>query len=148
MKNWYNKNNKEGIFIMSKYSTTPKLHTGKTTYKSKFGRHYILRVSESVPAEKYYVNEEPKAIVVQTTSPLESVEVKKRQGLIVRISGRVGSPRINTGRKVVTGKSHNTRTGPAGKKAMISDGAVDSISENMEKRTRKAIAKIGRSIGF
>lgn len=68
--------------------------------------------------------------------------------MAVQKSGRIGSPRINTGRKVVTGKACNTRTGPAGKKAMISDEASESISENMEKRTRKAIAKIGRSIGF
>lgn len=50
--------------------------------------------------------------------------------------------------KVPRGKARNRRTGPLGKMARISDGAVDSIAEDMEKRTRRAIAIIGRSKGF
>lgn len=50
--------------------------------------------------------------------------------------------------KVPRGKVRNKRTGPLGKMARISDGAVDSIAEDMEKRTRQAIAVIGRSRGF
>lgn len=41
-----------------------------------------------------------------------------------------------------------TRTGPNGKRAMVSDDAVESIAKEMEKRTELAIQKIGRSIGF
>lgn len=40
------------------------------------------------------------------------------------------------------------RTGPNGKRAMVSDDAVESIAKEMEKRTELAIQKIGRSIGF
>lgn len=31
---------------------------------------------------------------------------------------------------------------------MVSEDAIDSIAEDMEKRTRRAIARIGRSRGF
>ena len=41
-----------------------------------------------------------------------------------------------------------TRTGPNGRRAMVSDDAVESIAKEMEKHTELAIQKIGRSIGF
>lgn len=46
------------------------------------------------------------------------------------------------------GKVRNRRTGPKGRMARVSDGAVDSIAADMEKRTRRAIEIIGRSRGF
>lgn len=45
-------------------------------------------------------------------------------------------------------KERGSRTGPKGKKAIVSDEAVESIARNMEERTKLAIQKIGRSIGF
>lgn len=61
------------------------------------------------------------------------------------------SPRVKVNRSRIMserGNSTVSRTAPNGKRAVVSDGAVDSISRNMEKRTKKAIRKIGRSIGF
>lgn len=120
----------EGMFNMPEMKMTFKLPGRKSIRSKMIKRRRTIKDGSINQDEKFGEH----AIVDQTLA------VQKR--------GRVGSPRINTGRKVVTGKARNTRTGPAGKKAMISDEAVDSISENMEKRTKKAIAEIGRSIGF
>lgn len=45
-------------------------------------------------------------------------------------------------------KKLGRRTGPKGKRAMVSDESVESIARDMEERTKLAIKKIGRSIGF
>lgn len=45
-------------------------------------------------------------------------------------------------------KMSHKRTGPNGKRAMVSDSAVVSIANDMEERTKKAISTIGRSTGF
>lgn len=45
-------------------------------------------------------------------------------------------------------KELRRRTGPKGKRAMVSDESVESIARDMEERTKLAIKKIGRSIGF
>lgn len=47
-----------------------------------------------------------------------------------------------------TERTVRARTGPNGKRAMVSDDAVESETKEMEKRTELAIQKIGRSIGF
>lgn len=49
-----------------------------------------------------------------------------------------GSPEKELGR----------RTGPKGKRAVVSDESVESIARDMEECTKLAIQKIGRSIGF
>ena len=46
------------------------------------------------------------------------------------------------------GNKKKRRTGPGGKIAMISDGAVEQIAANFERRTRRAIRIIGLSRGF
>ncbi|MGB6406713.1 MAG: hypothetical protein WBF39_04505 [Planococcus donghaensis] len=114
---------------MSKFPTESKLHSEKTRTKGVAPAYHIVK------SGGYATTENPS-------------DSESSQSLPPQKSGEVGSPRINTGKKVIVGKVRNTRTGPQGKKAMISDGAVESISERTEKRTRKAIAKIGKSIGF
>lgn len=46
------------------------------------------------------------------------------------------------------GKVQPTRTAPNGRRAMVSDRALESMAAKMEKSTNMAIRKIGRSIGF
>ena len=45
-------------------------------------------------------------------------------------------------------KVRRNRTGPNGKRAVVSDDAIESMAAKMEKRTNLAIRLIGRSIGF
>ncbi|WP_404337911.1 hypothetical protein [Planococcus rifietoensis] len=85
----------------------------------------------------------------------ESVVVRdvNSRGLVAtsrngRQLGTVKSHTASSAGQVVVGKRQNRRTGPKGKLAIVSDGAVESISKDMEKRTRSAIKKIGRSTGF
>ena len=76
------------------------------------------------------------------------IEGKAGQEIAVQKDGRVGKVQSNAAGKGLSGKVYKRRTGPKGKLAIVSDGAVDSISKDMEKRTRIAIRKIGRSTGF
>ena len=46
------------------------------------------------------------------------------------------------------GNKKKRRTGPGGKIAMVSDEAVERITADFEKRTRRAIRLIGHSRGF
>lgn len=41
-----------------------------------------------------------------------------------------------------------SRLAPKGRRSIVSDESVESISQDMEKRVRKAITAIGQSIGF
>lgn len=64
---------------------------------------------------------------------------------VVREHLRVGT----VSKKPVRVKPHKRRrTGPRGNLAIVSDGAVEDIAEDMEKRTSRAIRVIGRSRGF
>lgn len=75
----------------------------------------------------------------------------RRLDATVRTGRQLGSVKSHTASsagQVIVGKRQNRRTGPKGKLAIVSDGAVESISKDMEKRTRSAIKKIGRSTGF
>lgn len=133
---------------MSKYQTPSKRPTGRFNQISKPGRYFIVKVIEGQPTGKYLGTQSRAGTVVQSNSTEKHLDVKNSQGLAVQEAGEVARARTNSTGKVLGARVPNKRTGPKGKKAMISDGAVDSIAENMEKRTRSAIAKIGRSIGF
>lgn len=129
MRNCYNEANKEGIFNMSDFTIESKLRSEKSRRKLIHRNYYIVKANELATTE-------------------EAIESKSEQSVPPQKRDEIGIPRINTGKKVMAGKARNIRTGPQGKQAMISNSAVDSISEKTEERTRKAIAKIGKSIGF
>lgn len=68
--------------------------------------------------------------------------------VVVREHLRAGTA-AESAHKPVRVKSHERRrTGPRGNLAIVSDGAVEDIAEDMEKRTSRAIRVIGRSRGF
>ena len=89
----------------------------------------------------------------QLKIPTQESERAKMTGVVGRkTGGRVGSARqfiheknsrIGKAKKIT-----NSRTAPKGRRAVVSDESVDSISKDMEKRTKKAIRKIGQSTGF
>lgn len=103
---------------------------------------------------KYVTHRNGKTVVHTNRTDLELESIKEtlesieQKGISDKELGRIRRGRPNKPGKVVSGRTLNRRTGPKGSIAIVSDDAVDRITADMEKRTRVAIAKIGRSTGF
>lgn len=107
-----------------------------------------FKKSSKLPAPKSIRSKMIERVRRMESGPANTGAKIEQQDSAVEQIVRTQKMRPITINKVPRGKARNRRTGPLGKMARISDGAVDSIAEDMEKRTRRAIAIIGRSKGF
>lgn len=98
--------------------------------------------------KEYVVTTHERIVTIPLKNEIvEPIDTETQVGIVQEgVKAKRGRPH-RTG-KVLNGRPSNRRTGPKGNIAVVSDDAVERITADMEKRTRIAIAKIGRSTGF
>lgn len=102
--------------------------------------------SKTLPVKKTIRSKLIQRVRITMSAPVSQVE-KTSQDVVAK-SRHPGKRQPDTISKVPQGIRKKRRTGPGGKIARISDEAVERISADFEKRTRRAIRLIGHSRGF